>query len=320
MPLTLSPGPKLTRYDWGYDESLDKNASIGHDVTAQASHHLFDVVKLDADVTLRDIFLLLDTDTLLQEVYAREWVKECLAEVMRGRSTDVPAIEYDPEGIEYLELYQVWSQDSYTQELQPIHHLQFHGIGFVLQEDVVEEGHVSYRAGQRIKWGVSCTSPLKLLHLPVRINPEVIIREDNVDSVNYGDTIGRMLNPSVTLGQVLHGVLWELSFHGAPSARNEVSAKLKSLASDIGSETLISHQTTDLFADYKATFVSCFIDTANCAPDDLFDVLEQIGDQDHAEMVLRDKLHADIRLKPAFSGMTGMELRRYVRENSDITF
>lgn len=73
------------------------------------SRHLIDTVALDPGITLRDIFLLLDIDPLLQEVFARDWAKEFVVEVMGGNSKNVPAIKYGPESIEYLELYQLWN-------------------------------------------------------------------------------------------------------------------------------------------------------------------------------------------------------------------
>jgi hypothetical protein len=321
MELTLAHGPKLTRRDREYDESRDEGAYVDDDVTDQASRHLFSTVALAPEVTLRDILLLLDVDPLLQEVFARDWAKELLAEMMGG-TPSAPSIEYDPEGIEYLELYQVWSQDSFSGKLKPIHHLDFHGIGFVLREDVVRDGCVDYRAGERIKWSLSFTSPLKMLHLPVRLNPEVILREGNMDSANYGKEIGRMRNPGVTLGQVIHGVLWELSFHGSPASRDEESTQLKSLADDIhsGKEETLTHRSVDLLSEYKTNLALCFTNAAGCVPGDLYAALQQVGDRDNAEAVLREKLNPSLRLKSEFSNMTGMELRRYVRMNSDITF
>lgn len=322
MELTLAHGPKLTRRDWEYDESRDEGAYVDDDVTDQASRHLFSTVALAPEVTLRDILLLLDIDPLLQEVFAHDWAKELLAETMGENAPAAPSIKYDPEGIEYLELYQVWSQDSFGGNLKPIHRLDFHGIGFVLSEDVVRDGCIDYRAGERIKWSLSFTSPLKVLHLPVRLNPEVILYEGNMDSVNYRKEIGRMRNPGVTLGQVIHGVLWELSFHGAPASRDEESAQVKSLADDIysGEEEAITHRSVDLFSEYKTNLALCFTNTAGCAPGELYAALQKVGDRDNAEEALREKLNPNLRLKPEFSGMTGMELRRYVRMNSDITF
>lgn len=322
MELTLAHGPKLTRRDWEYDESRDEGAYIDDDVTDQASRHLFSTVALVPEVTLRDILLLLDIDPLLQEIFAHDWAEELLAEMMDGNVPSAPSIEYDPKGIEYLELYQAWSQDSFSGKLKPIHRLDFHGVGFVLCEDVVRDGCIDYRAGERIKWSLSFTSPLKMLHLPVRLNPEVSLREGNMDSVNYSKEIGRMRNPGVTLGQVIHGVLWELSFHGSPAFRDEESAQVKSIADDVrsGEEEATTHRSVDLFSEYKTNLALCFTNSAGCSPNDLYAVLQKVGDRDNAEAALREKLNPNLRLKAEFSSMTGMELRRYVRMNSDITF
>jgi hypothetical protein len=321
MELILAQGPKLTRRDWEYDESRAEGAYVEEDVTEHASRHLFSTVALTAEVALRDILLLLDIDPLLQEVFAPDQAKELLADMMDGNVPLTPSIRYDPQGIEYLELYQAWNQDSFTGELQPIHRLAFHGIGFELREDVVRGGRIEYRAGERIKWSVSFTSPLEMLHLPVRFNPEVIICEDNRDSVNYGKEIGRMRNPGVTLGQVIHGVLWELSFHGSPASRSEESVKLNNLVDEVrsGEAAAITHQSVDLFSEYKANLTLCFINTAGCSPGDLYAALREVGDRDNAEALLRAKLASNLCLKPEFSDLTGMELRRYLRMNSEIT-
>lgn len=320
MELIFAHGPKLIRRDWKYDESRAEGAYVDEDVTEHASRHLFSIVALTPEITLRDILLLLDIDPLLQEVFAPDWAKELLAEMMDGNVPLTPSIEYDPEGIEYLELYQAWNQDSYSGELQPIHRLDFHGVGFELQEDVVRGGRIVYRAGGRITWSVSFTSPLEMLHLPVRLNPEVVLYEDNVDSVNYSKEIGRMRNPGATLGQVIYSVLWELSFHGSPESRSEESIQLKNLADEVrsGKGETITYQSVDLFSEHKTNLALCFTDTAGCSPGEMYAALRDVGDRENAEAVLREKLNSNLRLKSEFSDMTGLELRRYVRMNSDI--
>ena len=316
MQLILLPGPKLLSRDWDYDESSQKGSHVETDVTEHASRYLFETVALDPALTLRDIFLLLDTSHVLQEVYASHGGVELLLEIMAG-SVESREIEYDPNGIEYLELYQVWQQDSCAGQLQPIHRLWFHGVGFLLRE-VFAYGGVDYSAGARVKWSISFLSPLDRLHLPVRLNPEVILCEANVDSVNYGNEIGRMSNPGASLGQIMDGVLWELSFYGDPSSRDEKSAELKSMANYLEFDAATHSVAVDFFAGYKATLVSCFVDTNGKSLEDLYIALQEIDDQANAEMEFQNKLEPNIRLKPAFCGHTGMELRAYIRENSEI--
>ena len=55
--------------------------------------------------------------------------------------------------------------------------------------------------------------------LPVRINPEVQIVEDHPDSDRYGNLLDTARYELLTLHQVLHGVIGELTWHGAGVAR-----------------------------------------------------------------------------------------------------
>lgn len=73
MSLSLHPGPKLIRRDWEYDAALGEGHDEQQDVTEHASRYLFEPVALAPDLTLRDIFLLLDTDPLLQRIFGRAW-------------------------------------------------------------------------------------------------------------------------------------------------------------------------------------------------------------------------------------------------------
>lgn len=322
MHLTLHPGPRLLCHDWQHDPSRSAGGYVDHDVTEQAACHLFDTVALTSGVALRDIFLLLDANPLLLQVFAKDWAAELLAEIMgSAKHSAVPSIEYDPQGIEFLELYQVWHRDSENGELQlqPIHRLGFHGVGFRLREDGVHDGQVEYRADERIHWGVSLVSPLELLHLPMRLNPEVVIREHNLDSVDHGQEIGRLLNPGVTLGQVLNGILRELSWHGASASKDRDRAELERLLDAIETGTAVTGQSGDLFADRKATLLACLDDTAGHAPEALYAALLKIGDRENAEVGLRARL-GNVHLKARFADISGMELRAHVRRNSRLDF
>lgn len=64
---------------------------------------------------------------------------------------------------------------------------------------------------------------------------------------------------------------------------------------------------------YKANLALCFTDTEGCSPGELYAALREVADRENAEAVLREKLNSNLRLKSEFSGMSGMELRRYVR-------
>ncbi len=52
------------------------------------------------------------------------------------------------------------------------------------------------------------------------------ITEDDIDAKAHGDTVDNAKCPDVLLGQVIHGVLYELSFHGGPEQQVEFHDEL----------------------------------------------------------------------------------------------
>lgn len=314
MSLKLKPGPKLVLGDWEYDDLVDVDERVDHDVTEVAHRYLFLPVTLAADVTLRDIFLLLDADPVLQQVFARDFAKELLEEVMCGPAIQPPPITYDPNSIEYLELFQTWGRNSVTRVIEPIHRLDFHGVGFELREDFAPDDIFVYQAGDRIDWGISFESPLNLLHFPVCINPEVVVFEANEDSVDYGNQIWSVVNPGVTLGQVIHSILWELSFHGGGESREEDRARLLAAKEEVMTGVAITHRFFDLFSEEKEVLASCFADMGGHAHAALYDALVKMGDHDNANEIFQ-KSFGGIQLKPEFLNMTGIELRAFVRQH-----
>lgn len=227
MKLVLQPGPVLLRYEWQFNESCDKGSYVAHDVTSHATQFLFEAVALDPGITLYDIFTLLGTAPLLTDVFAGYWAAELLDEFNSARCR-TPAPAFDPGGIEYLELYQVWQ--SSNDELHPTHRLHFRGLGYPLPSDVTHDGTPLYHAGERIVWGLAGLSPRHIAHLPVRINGHVIIYSD--DPRDHDFEFPRVTNHDVTLGQVLDGILFELSFHGSPAERQGRTAMMNGTLTD----------------------------------------------------------------------------------------
>jgi hypothetical protein len=229
MKLQLVSGGKLLRTDWVYDEEKGEGSNVTTEIAeGQEISFLFDAVELASDLKLNDLFILLKQNPLLLAIYRRDWAKEFLEEYERISSTAKPYTgEYDPKEVEYLELYWQWDKNSSTGEIQGIHRLNFHGIGFELREDQMQDSYVTYRKGQRINWSISFSPLQELINLPLRLNPKVLICEDDSDSPNFMKTIDETTRiPNPMLGQVLEGILWELSFHGSPEDKLEAKAEL----------------------------------------------------------------------------------------------
>ncbi len=214
--LVLKSGGCLEYTRWVYDKDEGEGAYAPHDVTRLAIRYLFEPVTLAEDVVLRDVFALLAANPMLFEVYRRDWAEELTREALETPSTR----ESPDSDIEYLEVYRDWGRDSDDNTLERPEFVEFHGVGPVLTEDVLEQGHLLHKAGTRVRWSLSFLSPAKLVGLPLRVNALVTVSETGTRSDRYGETLDQFVCPRVTLGQLIYGIVWELSFHGPARERD----------------------------------------------------------------------------------------------------
>ncbi|SCK24712.1 hypothetical protein [Vogesella sp. LIG4] len=218
--LVLSAGGKLTYYH------LAANLTHGQaPACSEASHHaaayLAEAVRFDGEIHLRDIFLLLAANPVLLEEFARLHAAAFLAEARQGIATPYSG-EYDPDGIEYLELFYHREPGADTAEAADSTHLWLRAIGYELREDSQQNGSIEYRKGSRITWSIMFLPLTDILNLPLRFNPEVSMDEDARDS----GLPHRLLAGPPSLGQVIGSVLQELAFNGGPEERAERARQL----------------------------------------------------------------------------------------------
>jgi hypothetical protein len=241
-------GGRLAHTQWIYDEAIDRGEYKSRDVTENASAFLSEPCRLEEGVTLADILSIMRIDETLQVVFRLHWAQELVEEAFAGEPGPASP-EYDPEGLEYLEIYQIWSFDSVTKTYQPHARPDFHGVGFELREDHIDRyGNLIGEAGTRVHWGVAFSKPNELLHLPVRINSEVQIVEDNLDTDHYGHLFDTVRYETLTLFQVLHAVIWELTWHGVGEERQAKRQELEDAAQEAREhpERLVALEAKDL--------------------------------------------------------------------------
>ncbi len=185
--LILKPGPALIARSWRNDK--DHNGRWHElDVTDRAHEYLFEHVTLDSAVTLGDIFGLLDASQVLKQVFRRDFAQELGDDARKGPLATTPNDAASPEGIEFLELYQQWSLDTSSQSYTSTQRLDLHGLGFELQADAPS---YSRKKGERIQFAVSLTPLRELLALPVRVNPELLVLEDDINAKAFNDELVR---------------------------------------------------------------------------------------------------------------------------------
>lgn len=132
---------------------------------------------------------------------------------------------YDPQELEYLELYRMLDFNTGSQTLESGSLVHFHGVGFELIEDT-DMGGYAQEKGTRIHWGISLTDVRELLPLPLRYRPQVLVCESDLDAKAYGHQLHAFQWSHITLGDMLHSVLWELSFHGTPEDQQDTRDEL----------------------------------------------------------------------------------------------
>ncbi|MEX3693867.1 hypothetical protein AB3X91_33730 [Paraburkholderia sp. BR14263] len=224
--LVLKTGGKLEYANAAVDETGN---AFDTEVTENAVSYLMDSVRFEGEVYVRDIFALLESNPVLLQVFARMHASEYLDEA-REVSARPYIGEYDPEGIEYLELCPDWEMDNLTGLVTERHRLCLRGVGFELREEFKFSG-CSYEKGNRIRYAIAYSPLADLLNLPARIETEVHVTHGDDDAENF---LGahRTVHVSPTLGQVIDGVLYEISFGGSPTDKAGLANSLKALADD----------------------------------------------------------------------------------------
>lgn len=246
--LIFRPGPTLLWRKWEYDEAKEEGAYVDKDVTALAHEYLFESITIEKDVLLADIFRLLNAAPILTVLLRRDFSEELLVEARKGASPSCDPV-YSLEGIEFLELYQIWLLNTATREYESVHRLDFHGIGYRLREES-DYGNGDIRpAGTRIHWSISTTPLRELLNVPIRFNHVVSICENDLSAKKYAQELEKIQLMGINLGQVLHGILWELSWHGGPETRSQFVDKLNMQMEEINNNRQDAISDIDPYSD-----------------------------------------------------------------------
>jgi len=207
--LTLKKGGKLVKTKWIYDEKKDKGNYIFIDVTDEAPTRLFDACELDADVTLRDIFLILNKELDIFNCVLRYWCREFVDEGLNKTVT----MDNEIEDIEYLELCWYLNRDEFEgkKELYGNIFPYFHGCGY------------KDKKGNRIPYNISYIPVNEIIDLPLKLNKDYVI----INEEKPRDKPIVFKGSQYSLGHILYGIIWEVSFNGSPKDRDEKSKKIQ---------------------------------------------------------------------------------------------
>lgn len=307
--LILASGPKLI---WRDIHRQDANHPVDTDVAHRAVEFLYEPVTLDHRLKLGDVLSLLFVCPPLRQVFRRDFAEELCAEARKGplpqsRGSDPEEVS----GIESLELCWSWGYDTATTAYSSVHRLDLHGVGRILAVDAPAYGS---RAGERINWSISLTPVRELLDLPLRLRDAFNITEDDIDANAYGDTVANAKCPVVLLGQVIHGVLYELSFYGGPEQQTEFHDELMARKAEVDAGTAKLIPADDVFSEFDRPGLDTLFDSlGDVAQGDVSSALRRIGDDESVGLWLEREFDGKVVVKVQYRERVGREFRKMFR-------
>ncbi len=217
------------------------------DLTKVAFRCLYEECSLAEDVTLRDVFLLLNKNLKMFDLILGCWCKEVVTAGLSKRHKR----NLKTDDIDYLELYYHIVRDEYPKDDKRTYGLrfpEFHGVGKLKKDS--EDGHG--KKGETIQWGVSLSEPWKLAPLPLKLNNEGKVFLEKRKS---SEVITTLPNPVYTLGNILQGIMWELSWHGSPEQVQKFAAELHRRVEEVesGKAKLVQFDPKKLLKEVKAS-------------------------------------------------------------------
>lgn len=218
MRLQLLPGPRLQVIHEGYDDESEVT-----DVTACAVAYLYRPLEIDPGVRLSDCLGLLDACPTLVDVYQLNHAQAFADEARLG--------PLEPEAgatqLDYLELRRAWYYDTPTRSYSGLGYLSVNGVGPAPDAEPRPDADLP-RGLQR--WDVSLTPVRELLSLPVRLNQRIAISisGQRLRKAKSGAVYGH----EILLGEVLRGILYELSWFGGPGQQQIMLEQLQEIDCD----------------------------------------------------------------------------------------
>lgn len=222
--LVFSKGGKLTHNKWTYDDKAGVGEYVPEDLTDNLLwlHKRSLQVSFASDVTLDDVFKFLARepeicDIVFESCYIKDYVEYWKK---LDRSKIVTDHSYNPDGIEYLQVY--WAPDLFTYagktDISGLSRAYFGGQGFLLKENVYEDKEKTYKLyseGTRINWGIDFSALETLLDLPIVLNTQFkIIEEWNSSKDMHGLATILDCHRDFSFHEAIEAIVWELSFYG----------------------------------------------------------------------------------------------------------
>ena len=200
----IKRGGVLVRVEWDSDEAAYYEKPVEF-----AATRLFDSCDMEEGVTLGDILQLLREPVEVYEMLLGDLTGQIVAEGLSGKSA--------PTTLRFLQLYWNLEHDVAENTL----------TGFLLP-DFVGFGPNADEDDKDTTWAIGLRPIYELVDLPVILVPEVQVR------ILYPPEEIIYKGAEFTLGHILRGIIYELSYYGPADARDDLAERLANGRPDVG--------------------------------------------------------------------------------------
>ncbi len=210
-PCILTADGRLL-FDDSYESERPEPANPAHDVTTRAQEYLFEPLELAPGVTLRSVLKLMAADNLLRAVLRRynadAFLKAALTPVVADQLEEGGI---DPADVEFAAVYRSLSRHSGDKTFDGLGYVMLHGVGHVATEDRIDNDVLMCAKGSRTYYAFELTDARRLLDLPLRLDIEVAICEDDISVEDFWKKAEHLTCDRFNLGEVLEAVMSELA-------------------------------------------------------------------------------------------------------------
>ena len=229
--LLLKKDGSLIRAKEFYNKEKESWDASESEVSEHAWHYLNDVIKFENGITLKDFFNLINKNIDIFVGIFGNWIDDYTDVILNGLPE---SRKEDDQPIDYLHVRWRLDIDDKEKELCIPAFPDFGGVGVATHDDEY------YKKGEIIYWAIGYSPMQNYADLPLKL-------EEIVD-VWYPEQkeLKKYKSYDYTLYQVIQGIIWEISFHGAPNDTYKVMQELREQMERIDS----GEEKTYLFEDW----------------------------------------------------------------------
>ena len=271
-----------------HQDCFDEIFSKQEDVTRKTVKYLFDDLRIDPDVTLRDIFGLFKYCPELFHVYDNLFFKKFVDEVNSSRKPQ--AEDRNPDGVG-LKIYREWTRNT--------------GSGSILQSSP----HILLTFFGEDFSSLASTCPVERgLDAKISLHPNISIMEMDRYSNKFGMMDGRMKTDYLSLGRLLDAVKTSMADY---ARRYKYRDQINNDFDDryAWNEYYSYDESMNGDFDEVSNLRRIFKSLGRCTVDQIKAAVKNAPDKIRAKKWLKYKLGKEIQLHAACSRMNGRELR-----------